>query len=83
MSMTAGESWIEVDESLSEQLLPAEDEDDDELSVTGSISSSELSSVSGSNTSSVNGGNYRYVHVIPGFQAGWGLGWRKVIDGGL
>ena len=68
MRMTAGDSWIEVDESLSEQLLPAEDEDDEELSVTGSISSSELSSVSGSTTSNVNGGNYRYIHQAPGLR---------------
>jgi hypothetical protein len=53
----AGDSWIEVDESLSEQLLPVEVEEDD-LSVTGSITS-ELSSITSSTTNSVNGGSYR------------------------
>ena len=59
----AGDSWIEVDESLSEQLLPADDEESDEISVDSSISGSELSIGSSINTlssSTASNGNYRY-----------------------
>lgn len=59
--LVAGGSWIEVDESLSEQLLPADDEEGDDLSVTGSITS-DLSSITSSSAASLNVGNYRYTY---------------------
>ena len=68
-SLCIAGDWIDVDASLSEQLVPADEEfeelDEEELSVTGSISSGSVSgSVTGSVAASLSSGNgYMYVSV--------------------
>ena len=49
--------WVSVDESLCEQLLVAgeEEEDGDELSVTGSLASDHYGTYRGTSTSSTSG----------------------------
>lgn len=49
--------WLEVDKSFSEQLVVA-GEEEDEISVTGSLTS-DLSSITKGTTVSVSGGTYR------------------------
>lgn len=69
----AGESWIEVDESLSEQVLRVDEDEEDENGSISSDLSSANSSAGASASGGVNGGGYRYARAAvfsPGIFSG-------------